>query len=63
MKNVNNSQITKVHLQGAALAVAWFFCRFDPGVAYKYVAYKKIVAMQNFHTPLSPYDQTQIDIN
>ena len=44
MKNVNNFQIAKVQPQGVAFA--YFFCQFQPGVAYKSVAYiKKSVYM------------------
>ena len=28
---------------GFCLALAWFFCKFQPGAAYKSVAYKKSV--------------------
>ena len=40
MKNVNNFQIEKVQLQGL-LSIYLIFCQFQPGVAYKSVAYKK----------------------
>ena len=40
MKNVNNFQIAKVQPQGVALH--FLICpKFEPGVAYKSVAYKK----------------------
>ena len=41
MKNLNKCQITKVQPQGAAKHLLSFFCQFQPGVAYKSVAYKK----------------------
>ena len=43
MKNANNFQIPKVQLQGVAQNLLNFFCQFQPGVAYKSVAYKKSV--------------------
>ena len=38
MKNVNNFQIVKVQV---LLSICLIFCQFQPGVAYKSVAYKK----------------------
>ena len=43
MKNVNNFQIAKVEPQGVPEHLLSFFCQFQPGVAYKSVAYKKSV--------------------
>ena len=38
MKNVNNLQIAKIQVM---LSICLIFCQFQPGVAYKSVAYKK----------------------
>ena len=42
MKNVNNFQIAKLQSQRVASHFL-DFCQFQPGVAYKSVAYKKTV--------------------
>ena len=41
MNNVSNFQIAKSSASGYFLAFALFFSKFQPGVAYKSVAYKK----------------------
>ena len=38
MKNVNNFQIAKVGI-GVLPSICLLFCQFQPGVAYKRVAY------------------------
>ena len=40
MKNVNNSQIAKVQLQGVASHLL-DFCQFQPWIAYKMLLIKK----------------------
>ena len=45
MKNVNHFQIKKVQPQGVRICL--MFCQFQPGVAYKIVAYKKSVYPMN----------------
>ena len=42
MKNVNNFQIGKFNLK-VLLSICLIFCRFQPGVAYKKIAYKTSV--------------------
>ena len=42
IKNVYNFQVAKVHSQ-VVLSICLIFCQFQPGVAYKSVAYKKSV--------------------
>ena len=44
MKGVNNFQIAKVDPQDV-LGICMNFCQFQPGVAYKSVAYKKSVLL------------------
>ena len=41
MKEANNFQIAKVQPQGLPWLLLEFFCQFQPGVAYKSVAYEK----------------------
>ena len=36
---------SKSSASGGCLAFGWFFCQFQPGVAYKSVAYKKSVCL------------------
>ena len=43
MKKANNFQITKVQPQGVAQLLLVFFCQFQPGVAYKCVAFKRVI--------------------
>ena len=43
MKNVNNFPISKVHPLGVAQHLLEFFNLFQPGAAYKSVAYTKSV--------------------
>ena len=40
MKKANNFQTAKVQPRGV-VSFCLFFCQFQPGVAYKSVAYKK----------------------
>ena len=42
MKKVNNFQVAKAQPQGVSYPLL-DFCQFQPGVAYKSVAYKKSV--------------------
>ena len=42
MKKANNFQLIKVQPHGVA-KLLFDFCKFQPGVPYKYVAYKKSV--------------------
>ena len=44
MKKANNFQIAKVQPQGVA-SLLLDFCQFQPGVAYKSVAYLKMLLM------------------
>ena len=41
MKKANNFQKPKVHPQSVAYLLLDSFCQFQPGVAYKSVAYRK----------------------
>ena len=41
MENVKNFQIAKCSASGCYLVFAFFFCQFQPGIAYKSVAYLK----------------------
>ena len=47
MKKSNNFQIVKVQPQGL-LSFCLIFCKFQPGVAYKCVAYKKNVYIKRW---------------
>ena len=54
MKNVNNFQIAKVQPQGLRTICLIFFCQFEPGVAYKGVAYTKKRVQYTTDNFLSP---------
>ena len=45
MKKVNNFQIAEVQTEDDAWYLLDFFCKFQPGVAYESVAYKKRVLL------------------
>ena len=45
MKYVSNFKMAKVRPRGTAYHLHDFFCQFQPGVAYKSVAYKKSMYM------------------
>ena len=47
MRNANNFQIPKVQPQVVAYNLLNFFSQFQPGVAYKGVAYKKACMCSN----------------
>ena len=52
MKNVNKFQIAKIQPRVFLCIYLVFFCQFQPGVAYKSVAYKKKpVCVQIFGFP------------
>ena len=44
MKKVNNFQIAKVQPQ---VSFCLIFCQYQPGVAYKYFAFKKSMYLEN----------------
>ena len=47
MKNVINSKEQKFSLR-VLVSICLFFCQFQPGIAYKSIAYKKSVWLLNF---------------
>ena len=52
MKKVNNFQIANVQHQDIAYLLLNFFYQFQPGVAYKSVAYKKSVYCRSSHSQM-----------
>ena len=48
VKNANNFQIAKVQPKLLLSICLFFFCQFQPDVAYNSVAYKKSAYLDNF---------------
>ena len=53
MKKANNFQRVKVQPQGVAQLLLIFFCKFQPGVAYKCVAYIKKCVLKKILKPFA----------